>query len=158
MSGPYSNGPVMFTPISNVTATLGANSPGLGTKVIYQGNEYCYVYNAGNSQISKGYAAVVSAVSGYSVTVSSVTMVDVPFGVCKHATLTTGTYGWLLTRGFVDLKSVANSAVAAGSPLTLGADGVSVQAITTMTGQSHGKAMTATGSAGTFGAHVRCFG
>lgn len=158
MSGPYSVAPVMFTPISNVTATLGANSPALGARVLHEGNEYCYVYNAGNSQISPGYACVLSSVSGYSVTVSSTTMVDVAFGVVKHSTLTTATYGWVLTKGFCDLKTIANSSVAAGDPVTLGGDGVSVPAITTMTGQVHGKAVEATASAGVFVAYVRCFG
>ena len=85
-------------------------------------------------------------------------MVDYCVGVVKHSTITTGTYGWVLVNGFCDLKTVANSAVAAADPLTLGADGVHVPVIGTMTAEGHGKAMTATGSAGTFSAYVRCWG
>lgn len=138
-----------------VTATLGTNDPEVGT-VSREGDEkYIFVYNAGNSQISVGQGAVVSAVTGYSVTVSSVTHTDYAVGVCKHATLTTGTYGWLLQRGFGKAAAHVNGpALAAGDALTLGADGV-WQSRLASTAYSQviapavfGKVMTTTASAG----------
>lgn len=104
-----------------VTLTLGTNDPEVGT-VRREGDEdYIFVYNNGTSQISKGQFAVCTAVTGYSVTVSSLTHTDYPIGVCKHATLTTSTYGWLLTKGFGPAQ--AGSALAAGDGLIPGADG-----------------------------------
>lgn len=147
----YNNvGPIRFGGVSQVTATLGANDPEVGTRCWEGDEEYLFVYNAGNSQISPGYGATVSAVTGYSVTVSSITQIDAFVGVCKHTTLTTGTYGWLLTRGFGTAKMPANSGCAAGQLLTVGADGVfSVKSISTdAPGAVYGKVMEATGSAG----------
>jgi hypothetical protein len=106
-----------------VTATPGANDPEVGT-VREEGDEkYIFVYNAGTSQISTGRLATMSGVTGYSVTVSSVTGVDLAVGVCKHATLTTGTYGWLLTRGFTQAQLGANDSATTGNILRLGVDG-----------------------------------
>jgi hypothetical protein len=113
--------PLFFGSVSAVTATRGSHDPEVGT-VRREGDEdYIYVYNTGNSQITVGKGAVCSAVTGYSVTVSSLTHTDFPIGVCKHATLTTGTYGWLLTKGFSGFSSI--NAAAAGEGLTLGVDG-----------------------------------
>lgn len=92
--------------ISNVTA---ANSVNPGETWFYKGEEYVYVYNASNSQISVGQYATLSGASGYSVTASSITQYDFPIGVVKHATLTTGTYGWLLTKGWTSLNMGANN-------------------------------------------------
>jgi hypothetical protein len=117
-----SAGPIRFGSVSMVTLTLGANDPEVGTTVREGDEEYIFVYNNGNSQISKGQLAVCTAVTGYSVTVSSITHIDVPIGVCKHATMATSTYGWLLRKGFGPMQ--AGSAVAAGDMLTVGADGV----------------------------------
>lgn len=118
------NNEVYFESVSAVTATPSVE---VGRRRSEGDERYIYVYNAGNSQISPGYAAIVSAVSGYSVTVSSVTSVDVPVGFCKHATLTTGTYGWLVTHGFCQGVMAANHSAAVGSPLVLAADGALAQ-------------------------------
>ncbi len=116
--------PVRFGTVSMVTLTLGANDPEVGT-ITQEGDEtYIFVYNTGNTQITIGAGATVSAVTGYSVTVSSVTHTDVPVGVCKHATMATSTYGWLLRRGFSPYLAGPDSAVVTGNALTLGADGV----------------------------------
>jgi len=119
----YGLSPISFGSVSMVTATLGANDPEVGMTRDDGDEKYIFVYNNGNSQISVGEGATVSAVTGYSVTVSSVTHSDYPVGVCKHATLTTGTYGWLLTRGFSPAKAGPDSGIATGNALTLGADG-----------------------------------
>lgn len=144
--------PVLFEGVSAVTAT---NSVDLGSRRTVAGAEYIYVYNAGNSQISTGKIAVVSALSGYSVTVSSISG-DFAVGVCKHATLTTGTYGWLLTRGFVDsmTNGMASTAIVAGDVLQVAADGAMAKGVT---GQNIGKAMTATGSAGVANAFIALY-
>lgn len=120
----YDNSQVRFGSVSMVTATLGANDPEVGTIVRSGDEEYILVYNAGNSQISKGYGAVCSAVTGYSVTVSSLTGIDYPIGLCVHATLTTGTYGYLMKRGFGIFKSTPDSGTTAGDRIILGTDGV----------------------------------
>lgn len=144
-------GPLRFGSVSAVTATRGANDPEVGTTCQEGDEHYRYVYNAGNSQISVGQCATVSAVTGYSVTVSTTTSVDFAVGVCKHATLTTGTYGWLLTKGFGPAKAHANSGLAAGGILTAGADGVVADMgsiATGYVGSKIGKVTVATASGG----------
>lgn len=106
-----------------VTASLGTNDPSVGDIAEVADEKYIFVYNAGNSQISVGRGATLSGVTGYSVTVSSVTGADMFVGVCKHATLTTGTYGWLLTRGFSQVQMGASDSCTTGGVLTVGVDG-----------------------------------
>ncbi len=119
----YGDNPIFYGSVSMVTATMGRNDAEVGT-IRQEGDEkYIFVYNTGNSQISVGNAAVLSAVTGYSVTVSSTSGEDIGVGVVKHATLTTGTYGWLLVRGFGSAKMGANFSCATGECLVLGADG-----------------------------------
>lgn len=139
----YSVGPVCFESVSAVTATPSVD---VGTLRIEGDEKYVYCYNTGGSQISVGRCATVSAVSGYSVTVSSVSG-DAVVGFVKHATLTTATYGWLVCRGFVDsvTNAMAGTALAAGDVIQAGADGGVAKGVT---GQNVGKMMTATGSAG----------
>jgi hypothetical protein len=112
-----------FAGVSQVTSSLGPNDPEVGTRLRSGDEDYLFVYNAGNSQINPGHAAIVSAVTGYSVTVSSVTSVDFAVGFVKHATLTTGTYGWLLTKGFGSIEAEASASFAAGALAILAADG-----------------------------------
>lgn len=119
----YSVAPVRFGSVSMVTTSLGPNDPEVGTIVREGDEEYIFVYNTGNSAIAVGCAAVASGVSGYSVTVSSTTSVDLPVGVCKHASISTAAYGWLLTKGFGQVQMDANNSAAAGQLLALAADG-----------------------------------
>jgi hypothetical protein len=104
----YGNHPIGFQGVSNVTASLGANDPEPGYRLTVGDEDYVFVYNAGNSQISPTYGAV---------------MVDFLVGVVKHATLTTGTYGWLVTKGFAAVEMEADNSAAAGQILALAADG-----------------------------------
>lgn len=122
MASPYSVAPILFESVSGVTATMGANDAEVGTVVRVGDEEYVKVYNTGTSQISLGRGAVCSGVTGYSVTVSS-TSNDVFVGVCKHATLTTGTYGWLVKKGFVSIQLATDVSCAAGAKLIAGVDG-----------------------------------
>ncbi len=116
-----SNGPILFESVSNVTATPSVE---VGTRVTVAGADYIYVYNTGSSTVGQYFGAVVSAVSGFSVTVSSVTMTDVAIGIAKHAAIPTGSYGWLLTRGFSKFAAGASDSFAVAGPLALGVDGV----------------------------------
>lgn len=147
--------PAIGESVSNVTTDPGNHSP--GERVLYAGEEYVYVYNGGGEQAIPGQGMIVSAGSGATVTVSSLTNAGMFHGVVKHATITTAAYGWLLVRGYCDnLENVmASTAVAAGDLLEPGADG---------DWAAHGsavpcaKAMAATGSAGSFAAYVFCKG
>lgn len=109
--------------ISNVTAT---NSVELGARASdSNGYEYVYCYNAGGEQISPGFGAIVSTgTSGYSVTITSVKASAQDFvGVVKHATMTTATYGWVMTKGYSQAEAPANSTLTGAKFLVLAADG-----------------------------------
>lgn len=155
----YNAAPIRFSSVSMVTATLGANDAEVG-QVVREGDEsYRLVYNAGNSQISPGYACILSGVTGYSVTVSSVTMTDIVVGICKHATLTTATYGYVLVEGFVPVQMHADNSGAAGALLGIAVDGA-IATKTLSTGfmsPGLGKLMSAAASGASGMAYVRCF-
>jgi hypothetical protein len=85
--------------------------------------EYIFVYNNGGSTINVGHGCIVSGVTGYSVTVSSVTSVDFLIGVCKHTAIPSTNYGWLVTRGFTSVEMGADYSGVTGALLTLGTDG-----------------------------------
>jgi hypothetical protein len=72
-------------------------------------NKYVYCYNAGGAYIYPGYGVTMSGTTGYSVTVSTVTETGSFFGICKHATMATLTYGWIIVRGFTTLQASAAS-------------------------------------------------
>lgn len=155
----YSDSPVRFGSVSMVTSSLGPNDPEIGT-VVEEGDEkYIFVYNTGSSTAGVGCGVVVSGVTNYSVTVSSVTHADVPIGVVKHAAIPTGSYGWVMQRGFSTFQ--AGSAVATANGLTLGADGTwQAQLTTTAYSQVvqpavYGKAMGSAASSGTGDAYFR---
>lgn len=113
--------PILVTSISNVTATRGTKDPQLGTRITYKGNQYIYVYNGGGSQIDVGKVGVaLNGCTEFTCTVSAVSG-DIPVGVCLHNTLTTDTYGWLLTKGYG--VAFANSATTVGSPLQINSNG-----------------------------------
>lgn len=145
-----------FAGVSQVTQTLGPNDPEVGTRLRSGDEDYIFVYNAGTTQISPGYAAILSAVTGYSVTVSSTTSVDFAVGFVKHATLTTGTYGWLLTKGFGKMTAEANMSFAAGALAILAADGtVTNKTISTgFVGPACAKAMAAIASGASGDAYI----
>jgi hypothetical protein len=145
--------PIAFESVSAVTATPSID---VGVRRVYNGEEYVYVYNNGGAQASPGFGLVVSALSGYSVTVSS-TSGQFAVGFVKHATLTTATYGWALVRGFLDgmTNGMASTALAAGDALQIAADGKVCKG---ETGPYIAAAMKATASAGTMSAFIRCFG
>lgn len=120
--------------VSAVTATKSAGLA-LGTIRYEAYNDemakYKYVYNGGNSAINPTYGCtVLSGASGaYTVTVSSVASQSVCQGVVVHSTLTTGTYGWVMTEGACTFEVGADVSFAAGEALTLGLNGVGAGAI-----------------------------
>lgn len=114
---------VRFAGVSQVTASLGSKDPQVGQRCKEGDEEYIFVYNTGsNAQINPGQCAVLSGVTGYSVTVSSVSL-DLALGVCKHATITTGAYGWLMTRGFSAVEMGADYSCVTGQLLEISTDG-----------------------------------
>lgn len=115
--------PHRFGSVSMVTSSLGDNDPRVGDRTRSGDEEYLFVYNDGNSQVSPGYGMTVSGVTGYSGTVSTTTSVDFIIGVCKHATMATGSYGWLVTKGFAPVQMEADNSAAAGELLAVAADG-----------------------------------
>jgi hypothetical protein len=120
----YSIDPVRFgVGISGTTTTLGVNDPEIGTRMVVDELEYLFVYNAGGEEIYPGQPVVLSAVTGYSVTVSSVTSVDFAVGVRQHATMATAAYGWVATRGIGTVEMGANESAATGDPLGIGTEG-----------------------------------
>lgn len=146
------------TPVSQVCATALSV---LGDRIHWKGDEYVYVYNDGNSEISPGFGVVLSAVSGYSVTVSSVTEINECAGVVKNATFTTADYGWVVVNGFVAVEAPAGDSLAVGDRIVMGTDGVSapVTTATALVAQQriHGYMLDGTASAGSALAHVKCF-
>lgn len=119
--------------VSAVTAT---NSVGLGQTRHYNGVDYVYAYNAGNSQINPGYGVIASANSGYSCTLSSA-IGDRCFGVVHNATATTGTYFWLAQQGFVHIQaSDTASAAVQGARFFMDANGTFRHAATGATGST----------------------
>ena len=118
----YGLSPIHFGPVTAVTATRGSNDPQVGDVRHEANGQYRYVYNAGNSAIPTGHGAILSAVSGYSVTVSSTTSVDLLVGVAVN-TISTGYYGYILEKGFGSVEMGANLSAAAGALLILAADG-----------------------------------
>ncbi len=119
----YSEGPVIFGGVSGVTATPGSKDPELGARCVYSGNHYIYAYNAGNSEAYPGTAmTLIAGATSYSGTLSTTAGLDVPFGVVRNATMTTGAYAWLLKEGIG--SAYTSAAIAAGVALQPAANGL----------------------------------
>lgn len=110
--------------VSAVTATPSVD---LGTQRVYSGNVYTYGYNAGITDATQNTAVVLSTGStGYSFTgywtYTDGTYIPAPnfFGVAKNATITAGSYGWVATRGFVDVMAETGIDVVAGDAIAIG--------------------------------------
>lgn len=144
---------------SFTTNSLGANDPQVGDTRVYGNENYVFCYNNGNSQILPGDGVILSAVSGYSVTLSSTTSVDLLVGVVKHATIATGYYGYVCTRGFVNVNMGTNLSAAAGSLLILAADGkfTSKTIATGFVGDGTVKLMSAAASGASATAYVSVY-
>lgn len=120
----YSLDPVKFgVGVSGSTTSLGINDPELGTRTVVDELEYVFVYNAGGEEIGVGQPVTLSGVTGYSVTVSCITLVDLAIGVRQHSTLVTAAYGWVATKGIGTVEMSANESCVTGQPLAVGAEG-----------------------------------
>jgi hypothetical protein len=155
----YSVGPIRFDSVSAITATRGANDPKPGEECIVAGDRYVYVFNAGGSTIAKGNCAAVSALTGMSVSVSTVTSVDYPVGVCVHTDIPTLNYGWLLTKGICRVIMQADNSAAAGQLLTVAADGLFAlkSNSTGYPAPALGKTLSAVASAGSCHAYISIY-
>jgi hypothetical protein len=114
--------PHRFVPVSFTSDALGANEPKVGDLAVSGINEYIFVYNAGNEVIPAGAAGVLSGVSGYSVTATSVAGADIGVGVAV-VSMETGYYGYLQRRGFAQVEMDADASCVTGQVLNLHDDG-----------------------------------
>lgn len=145
--------------ISFVTTSLGVNDPNVGDVTVYGNETYRFVCNIGaDAQISPGLACTVSGVSGYSVTVSSTTSADILIGVCKHNTIATGGYGWVVEKGWCQITAIATSGtITKGVTAELGADGkFAPRSNTTGNGNYVVKAMETIVSSASGTAYIQC--
>lgn len=140
---------------SQVTAT---NSVDLGSRRFYNGSEYLYVYNAGGASITSGYGVIMSAMTQYSVTVSSATQTDAFAGVAI-VTIPTANYGWVLTKGFATIVMGADNSAAVGNNLMAGSNGLwAVNSVATgYLAPGCGRAIDAMASGASGRAYVRGF-
>ena len=139
--GFHSVGPINFESVSSVTST---NSVELGTRRIFNGEEYVYCKNDTGSSVTQGALMVKSLTS---LTRSSTDALDMPSVGVKHAAVGASQYFWGLVRGEMAVMSIA---MTAGEVLTTGADGAVATFITATlpTGVPIGKALsTSTGNA-----------
>ena len=137
--------PIIYGGISSVVSSIGGKYPEPGTRVVYDGNEYMYVKNEGTTQASPGmYLTAQAGSSNYSCTITGVASYETPVGVVRHATMTTGTYGWVLTKGYG--VAYVSASVAAGINLETVVDtGLWTTAVT---GTVWGKLLSAASTAG----------
>lgn len=167
--GKFYQGPVLpaslegGAPVSATTIDSANVVNQLGERLIYKGEEYVFVHNAGATDASVGMAMVMTALSGYSLTISSLSASDFPMCVVKHATIVAGGFGWGIVRGITSLRS--ESTMPTGAWATLGDDGISktyvISANTdTVKGAAFAKILSSgTGSGASLPlAYVRCFG
>ncbi len=157
--------PIKFTGVSLTTNSLGVNDPQPGDRCETGGISYLYIYNASaNSVIAPGQGCVPNAGStNYSMVLSSVTDIDFLGGVCVNATIATGYYGWVATRGYVHVAMGADNSAVTGDMVGLGVNGLfarhQVSAYTDgKWGPCFGKYVTSIASAGTGLAYLSVYG
>lgn len=95
--------------------------------------EYVYCYNGSQTQIVPGAGVILSANSAGTIMPTSV-LGDMCAGVVVHSTLTTGTYGWVASRGPVTVTVGAGAGIEA---FTLGG-GVAISTAGAFTGIESG--------------------
>lgn len=131
MAGLNSAAPISFLGVSSTVSALSANSPQLGDRLFFGGVEHVFGYNAGTTALAPGLAGVLNAAAtSYSFTISSVTTTDLLLGVCRHATIATGFYGWLATRGFTTVQMHADQSATSGDFVGLGVNGAFIKHVT----------------------------
>lgn len=155
-------GPLSFGTKSMVTTSLGSHDGEVGqVHRDHDGRVYRLVYNDGGASVPVGCGVVPAAgSSNYSVTVSAATSADVVIGVCRHATITTGAYAWVVVEGYCQVTAGATSGtIATGGLFEVAANGFFVPVSNTTGNKSPavGKALNTIASSGTGDAYVRCF-
>ena len=100
---------VLVRGISHVTATPVHQ---LGDRVLFNGDEYTYVFVKTGDTAPIGFAVSLSASTGYSVTISCATDVQEAFGVVKHVDIPSAEYGWVVTKGFAPAIAGLNTGLA----------------------------------------------
>lgn len=122
----YFEGPSYEETASAVTTDPSVD---LGARRIYEGEEFVYCYNAGSEQAIAGEGVrIVTGASGYSISNSGVTDVFNPcVGLIKHATLTTGAYGWVMVKGYQSVEMVS-ATTGDYLPIAMGAGGDFIEA------------------------------
>ncbi len=146
----YGADPLLYESVSAVTATPSVQ---LGTERFYDGEKYEYVY--ASKEVPVGYGAVKTGTSGHTVFATGVVSGEFCAGWCKHAAISSGSYGWLLTQGVVDAKNGRASTVPVINDLCyMGADGAFVTDVKVVTsaidhGHIFGKVLSAGASGGT---------
>lgn len=87
--------------------TADSNFLPLGFRMVWKGEEYLWAYNAGGADITtKDGTSVITGASGYSICNTSVSDAANAFaGVCKHNTITAAMYGFIMTRGFTEVRT-----------------------------------------------------
>ena len=141
---------------SNVCDTAKA---AIGGTTVWKGDSYTYVFNGGNSEIPPGFGVIITATSGYTVTVSSLSGITPCFGVVRHATISTGDYGFVQTNGFCPLEADADTALSAGDNVVLGDDGVHTRktAAGNYLANAHGYMQDTAASGASAIAFINCF-
>jgi hypothetical protein len=113
--------------VSNIVSSLPAGYT-LGERRREGAEEYVLIYNSGGASATIGNAMVggVGGVGAYSASVTTPANSTPPLalGCVKHATVTTGSYAWLLTRGDAGKLVVSNVSIATGMKVQVGVDGV----------------------------------
>jgi hypothetical protein len=124
-------GPVLEESVSQTTLVP---SVPLGARRQHKGEEYVYCYNASGGAISATVGVkFITGASGYSIANTCATDAFNPFvGVVKHSALATSEYGWVMTRGFSNVK-VVSASTADYKMIALGEDGYFIEASGTTT-------------------------
>jgi hypothetical protein len=127
----YGHGPVFEESVSQTTQTP---SVGLGARRWHKGEEYVYCYNGGGAQASIQLGVkFATGASGYTIAQTSITDTFNPaVGVVKHSTFAAGDYGWVMVKGFSNVK-VVSASTADYKMLALGAGGFFIEASGTTT-------------------------
>lgn len=115
--GLNSVGPIAFQDVSSVVATATAE---LGARRFSGGNEYMYCYNGTGSAVTQGALMIMSGLSGYTLTRSSVESASLPLVCVRNTSVADASYFWGMVRGVASVMSIA---VSSGDLLTVGDDG-----------------------------------
>jgi len=108
--------------VSAVTATPTCD---VGTYRWEGGREYVYAYNGG-SAAAIGAPVILTGTTGHTFVVTFATGADkgcTLLGVVRNVAIPAASYGWVCTRGFVDVKAPTSAAVVAADLLIVGDGG-----------------------------------